>query len=116
MPVVLQVAFHWDEDEAAVHAQSVEVARHLAARTEFAWKLILRDPASRMSGAVYLLADRAKADAWLAELRARRGDAIQARIFEVDEEASLLTRAPLGPARHGTTSIPIDKLNASNDE
>ena len=114
MPVVLQVAFRWDEDEAAVHAASVDQARHLAARTEFVWKLILRDPATRTSGAVYLFGDRPGAEAWLDELRARRGRDIEARIFEVDEEASLLTRAPLGLG--GTASIPVERLNASNDE
>jgi hypothetical protein len=114
MPAVLQVAFRWDEDEAAVHAASIDEARHLAARTEFEWKLILRDPATRTSGAVYLFADRAGAQAWLDELHARRGRDIEARIFEVNEEASLITRAPLGQA--GAASIPVERLNASNDE
>ena len=74
---------------------------------------------SRISGAVYLFADREKAQKWRAELLERRGPSIEARIFEVDEEASRLTRAPLESSTQATAAsvgLPIDQLNASNDE
>jgi hypothetical protein len=116
MPLILQVAFPWDEEEETVRAASLAQARELARRTEFVWKIILRDPQSRVSGAVYLFADREKAETWRAELIARRGAAIEARIFEVDEAASLLTRAPLGEAAAAARSLPVERLNASNDE
>jgi hypothetical protein len=120
MPVILQVAFVWDEDEDRVRAASLEQARELALRDEFEWKLILRNARSKMSGAIYLFADRQRAEAWRSELLARRGPDIEARIFEIDEAASRLTRAPLGDRTGGrssaTTSLPLDELNASNDE
>jgi hypothetical protein len=121
MPVILQVAFLWDEDEDRVRAASLEQARELAARDEFEWKLILRDAQSKMSGAIYLFADRQKAEAWRNELFARRGRDIEALIFEIDEAASRLTRAPLdnratGEGSGAAGSLPVDELNASNDE
>ncbi len=117
MSVILQVAFPWDEDEDAVRAASLVQARELMRREEFIWKIILRDPRSRISGAVYLFADRAKAESWRAGLMARRGPSLEARIFEVDEAASLLTRAPLsGAAQGGAQALTIDRVNASNDE
>jgi len=119
MSVILQVAFPWDEEEAKVRAASLAQARELAKRTEFVWKIILRDPQERISGAVYLFADREKAERWRGELLARRGASIEARIFEIDEEASRLTRAPLGegPAPDAAArALTVDRLNASNDE
>jgi hypothetical protein len=115
MSVILHVLFPWDEDEEAVKAASLAQARELARRDEFVWKIIIRDPQARMSGAVYLFADRRKAEAWRAELTARRGASAEARIFEVDEEASRLTRAPLDGGV-ATKSLTVDRLNASNDE
>jgi hypothetical protein len=116
MAVILQVSFPWDDDERAVHAASLAEARRLANRTEFAWKLILRDPNTKTSGAIYLFEDRREAEAWRVELFARRGHRIEARIFEIDEEASRLTRAPLAAGVAGPPTIPADQLNASNDE
>ncbi|SEB76083.1 Putative mono-oxygenase ydhR [Rhizobiales bacterium GAS188] len=120
MPVILQVSFVWDEDEEAVRAESLAQAQALARRDEFEWKLILRDAQSKISGAIYLFADRQKAEAWRNDLFERRGRDIEARIFEIDEDASRLTRAPIAPATgHGhaaAESMPIDELNASNDE
>ncbi|SED52095.1 Putative mono-oxygenase ydhR [Rhizobiales bacterium GAS191] len=125
MPVILQVSFVWDEDEDAVRAESLAQAQALARRDEFEWKVILRDAPSKISGAIYLFADRQKAEAWRNDLFERRGRDIEARIFEIDEAASRLTRAPIGRAGfapatgHGhaaAESMPIDELNASNDE
>jgi hypothetical protein len=118
MSVILQVAFPWDEDEEAVRAASLAQARELAGRSEFVWKIILRDPQARISGAVYLFADRDKAESWRAELLARRGSSVEVRIFEVDEEASRLTRAPLsgGQPVLAAAALTVDRLNASNDE
>ncbi|MFI5014595.1 MAG: YdhR family protein [Hyphomicrobiales bacterium] len=119
MPVILQVSFSWDDEEETVRAASLAQALELAARTEFAWKMILRDPPTKTSGAVYMFADRAKAEAWRAELFERRGRGIEARIFEIDAEASRLTRAPIGDAAEGgaaASALPIEQLNASNDE
>jgi hypothetical protein len=91
--VVMIVTFPWDAPEDEVHAQSVAKARELASRGEFLSKLILRDAATKTSGAVYVFANRAAAEKWRDDLRQRRGPNVDARIFEVNEEASKLTRA-----------------------
>jgi hypothetical protein len=70
----------------------VAQARDLATRGEFLSRLILRDPATKTSGAVYVFADRAAAERWREDLRRRRGPNVDARVFEVNEEASKLTR------------------------
>ncbi|MEA2841431.1 MAG: putative mono-oxygenase ydhR [Methylobacteriaceae bacterium] len=90
--VVMIVTFPWDAPEDEVHKQSVAYARKLSTRKEFLSKLILRDAATKTSGAVYVFANRAAAEKWRADLRRRRGAHVEARIFEVNEEASKLTR------------------------
>jgi hypothetical protein len=90
--VVMIVTFKCDAPEDEVHAQSLAQARDLATRGEFLSKLILRDPETKISGAVYVFADRAAAERWRDDLRRRRGSDVDARIFEVNEEASKLTR------------------------
>jgi hypothetical protein len=88
--VVMIVTFPWETSEDEVHAQSVAQARELASRGEFLSKLILRDAATKTSGAVYVFANRAAAEKWRDDLRRRRGPDVEARIFEVNEEASRL--------------------------
>jgi hypothetical protein len=90
--VVMIVTFPWDAPEDEVFTQSVAQARDLATRGEFLSKLILRDPATRTSGAVYVFGNRAAAEKWRADLRQRRGPDVEARIFAINEEASKLTR------------------------
>jgi hypothetical protein len=93
--VVMIVTFPWHAPEDEVNAQSIAQARELSARSDFLSKLILRDPATKTSGAVYVFADRAAAEKWRADLRRRRGPDVEARIFEVNEEASRLTSGVL---------------------
>jgi hypothetical protein len=90
--VVMIVTFPWDAPEDEVFTQSVAQARELAARGGFLSKLILRDAATKTSGAVYVFANRAAAETWRDDLRQRRGPGVEARVFEVNEEASKLTR------------------------
>src|SRR5436309_9573619 len=90
--IVMIVTFPWDAAEDEVHRESVAQARDLAARGAFLSKLILRDPATKTSGAVYVFASRAAAERWRGDLRQRRGPDVEARIFEVNEEASKVTR------------------------
>jgi hypothetical protein len=90
--VAMIVTFPWDAPEDEVHEQSVAQARDIAARGEFLSKLILRDAATKTSGAVYVFANRAAAEKWRDDIRRRRGSDVEARIFEVNEEASRLTR------------------------
>jgi hypothetical protein len=93
--VAMIVTFPWDAPEDEVHKQSITQARELAARGECLSKLILRDAATKTSGAVYVFANRAAAEKWREDLRRRRGPDVDARIFEVNEEASKLTRGLL---------------------
>src|ERR1700744_3425615 len=90
--IVMIVTFPWDAPEDEGHTQSVVQARELASRGEFLSKLILRDAATKTSGAVYVFADRAVAERWRDDIRRRRGSDVDARIFEVNEEASTLTQ------------------------
>jgi hypothetical protein len=90
--VVMIVTFPWNAPEDEVHKQSVAQARDLASRGEFLSKMILRDPATKTSGAVYVFANRAAAEKWREDLRERRGPDVDARIFAINEEASKLTR------------------------
>jgi hypothetical protein len=90
--IVMIVTFPWDAPEDEVHAQSIAHARDLASRGEFLSKLILRDAATKTSGAVYVFTDRGAAERWRDDLRRRRGPNVEARIFEVNEEASKLMR------------------------
>jgi hypothetical protein len=102
--VVMIVTFPWDAPENEVFTQSLAQARELATRGAFLSKLILRDPATKTSGAVYVFANRAAAERWREDLRQRRGPDVEARIFEVNEEASKVTR---GLARAET---PLDSV------
>ncbi|MBV9394395.1 MAG: YdhR family protein [Methylobacteriaceae bacterium] len=90
--IVMIVTFPWDAPKEEVHAQSLAQARDLATHGEFLSKLILRDAETKISGAIYVFADRAAAERWREDLRRRRGSNVDARIFEVNEEASKLTR------------------------
>jgi hypothetical protein len=91
--VVMIVTFPWDAPEDEVHRQSIAQARELSGLKEFMSKLILRDAATKTSGAVYVFANRTAAEKWRDDLRRRRGPDVEARIFEVNEEASKLTRS-----------------------
>jgi hypothetical protein len=90
--VLMIVTFPWNAPEDEVHKESVAQARDLAQRGEFLSKLILRDAATKTSGAVYVFANRAAAEHWREDICRRRGSDVEARIFEVNEEASKLTR------------------------
>ena len=89
--IVMIVTFKWDAPEEEVHRESVAQMRDIAQRGEFLSKLILRDPQTKTSGAVYVFADRTAAERWREDIRRRRGSDVEARIFEVNEEASKLT-------------------------
>ena len=90
--IVMIVTFPWDAPEDEVHRETVAYARDLATRGEFVSKMMLRDAQTKTSGAVYVFANRAAAETWRADLRQRRGPDVEARIFEVNEDASKLTR------------------------
>jgi hypothetical protein len=90
--IVMIVTFTWDAPEDEVHRESIAQVREIATRGEFISKLVLRDAETKTSGAVYVFVDRAAAERWRDDIRRRRGSDVDARVFEVNEEASKLTR------------------------
>jgi hypothetical protein len=100
MAVLLQVNVRWEgsEDEAT---GSSEEAHAIAGLDGLLWKIWLRDAESKTSAGVYLFADRAAAEAWVAQmtppvLAAPEASDLRTTIFEIDEAQSVITHAPLG--------------------
>lgn len=100
MPYLLQVDFPYagpwgDEMSNAMQ----DLARSIADEPGLLWKLWTENPTVGEAGGVYLFADRASADAYLAMHRARlKGfgvPAVNAKIFAVNEALSRIDRAPL---------------------
>jgi len=100
MPYLLQVDFPYagpwgDEMSNAMQ----DLARSIADEPGLLWKLWTENPTAGEAGGVYLFADRASADAYLAMHRARlKGfgvPAVNAKIFAVNEALSRIDRAPL---------------------
>jgi len=101
MPVLLQVNFVPGPGQASQsQADKLASARHIAGLPGLAWKVWIQDPGSNTRGGIYLFADLASAQAWGdSQLRPRleQGGAtgISIRYFDVNEEPSRITRAPL---------------------
>jgi hypothetical protein len=101
MPVLLQVNF----TPGAAHAaqtpdDKLDSARRIAGLPGLAWKIWIQDEGSATRGGIYLFEDRHAARAWGEDqLRARltEGGAsdISIRYFDINEEASHITRAPI---------------------
>lgn len=98
MPVILQVNFV-TPDRPAQQAQ-LESAKAIAQQPGLRWKVWINDEAAQTRGGIYLFDDLKSAKAWgddiLPErLKARGATNISIRYFDVNEEASLVTHAPL---------------------
>ncbi|GGC89728.1 YdhR family protein [Chelatococcus reniformis] len=98
MPVILQVNFATAERPAS-QAQ-IESAKAIAQQPGLRWKVWINDEASQTRGGIYLFDDLKSAKAWgddvLPErLKARGATHISIRYFDVNEDASLVTHAPL---------------------
>lgn len=100
MPVLLQVDFPysgpWGEDMAQAMA---ELAQSIAQEPGLLWKIWTENRDTNEAGGVYLFADRASAERYLAMHRARLLDfgvpEVRAKVFDVNAPLSVIDRAPL---------------------
>ncbi|MBL6749802.1 MAG: YdhR family protein [Nevskia sp.] len=103
MPVILQVNFTpGPGHRAQTRAERLDSARRIAAFPGLRWKAWIGNEATDTAGGIYLFDDDARASAWEEQLRQRLSAAgatdVLIRHFEVDEQASAITRAPLEAA------------------
>lgn len=103
MPVILQVNFTpGPAHRAQTRAERLQSAQRIAQFEGLRWKVWIGKEATDIAGGIYLFDDDARASAWEEQLRQRLVAAgasnILIRHFDVDEEASAITRAPLEAA------------------
>lgn len=79
-------------------AALADLARSIAEEPGLLWKIWTENAAEQAAGGIYLFADSASADAYLAMHSARLASfgitGIRARQFEVNEDLTRLTRGP----------------------
>ncbi len=103
MPVILQVNFTpGPAHRAQTRAERLQSAQHIAEFPGLRWKAWIGNQAADTAGGIYLFDNDSRASAWEEQLRQRLAAAgatdVLIRHFEVDEEASAITRAPLESA------------------
>lgn len=98
MSVVFLVEYEWDVDWSTAQFPTAQEAAPLADVPGLQWKLWIRDERTKRRGGFYLFADRASAETWrekiIDKLR-ERSPGVTARILDIDEANSRLTRGPL---------------------
>ncbi|MBS7813660.1 YdhR family protein [Roseococcus pinisoli] len=101
MPAILQVNYR----PSAAQQQLPAAARHASAERinalpGFRWKIWIGSAENGLRGGIYLFDDAASAKSWSDQvskaLTEAGGTELTARIFEVNDELSALTHAPLG--------------------
>jgi len=100
MPVLLQVDFPysgpWGEDMAQAMAG---LAQSIAQEPGLQWKIWTENRDANEAGGIYLFADRANAERYLAMHRARLlgfgVPEVRAKVFEVNAALSAIDRAPV---------------------
>lgn len=104
MAVILQINYVNEADEATVSAMNLTAAPHIAELPGLRWKIFIWNSRTQEGGGIYLFDTRAQAEAWLAspEVAALRQapsvPSFSAKIFDIPEEPSRITRAPLDVA------------------
>lgn len=101
MPVLLQVDFAFAGPwGAGMSAGMKALAESIAREPGLLWKIWTENAAACEAGGIYLFADRASAEAYLAMHRARLAGfgvaQVNAKLFDVNAELSAIDRAPLG--------------------
>ena len=103
MPTILQVNFNYDISEEELARRSTpERAKMFLTLPGLRWKVWIRDTQRRESGGIYLFDDREAAQAYLdgpivAAMKSMPDSTnLTTKLFEVREEVSAVTRAPLG--------------------
>ncbi len=83
----------------AMSAAMADLARDIAGEPGLLWKIWTENPETGEAGGIYLFADAASADAYIARHSARLQafgvSGIRARSFAVNEALSRIDRAPL---------------------
>ncbi|WP_303787105.1 monooxygenase [Azovibrio restrictus] len=84
---------------AEMSAAMADLARDIAGEPGLLWKIWTENPETGEAGGIYLFADAASADAYIAKHSARLQafgvSGIRARSFAVNETLSRIDRAPL---------------------
>ena len=102
MATILQVNFTWDLSEAERDEHfTLDIARRLANFPGLRWKVWLTDEDTKGAGGIYLFDDRqsaqARVDALRPILEGLPGTSdISMRMFDIREDLSEITRAPIG--------------------
>lgn len=100
MAYLLQVDFPytgpWGDEMAQV---MTDLARSIADEPGLIWKIWTENPATQEAGGIYLFEDKAQAEAYLAmhsaRLKAFGIPVVNAKIFSVNQELSVIDRAPI---------------------
>ena len=100
MTHVLQVDFPYPGPFGAAMATDMAgLAQDIAAEPGLIWKIWTENPATAEAGGIYLFADRASAEAYLAMHTARLTGfgipRVNGKIFDVNPALSAIDRAPL---------------------
>ena len=101
MAVILQINFVNKASEEAVASMNLAAAPHIAELPGLQWKVFIRDAQTQEGGGIYLFEMREQAEAWLASpavaavQQAPSVSGFSAKIFDIQEEPSRITRAPL---------------------
>src|SRR5262245_16092988 len=102
MATILQVNFTWDLSPAERDEHStLDGAREIAEFPGLKWTIWINDAEKKTAGGIYLFEDRERAQAWAEVLRPNlealpNTSGISIRHFDIREDASEITRAPIG--------------------
>ncbi|HEX2886560.1 YdhR family protein [Vineibacter terrae] len=101
MPVILQVNYTPSDKQSRQAPQDrIESAKAIAKLPGLLWKVWIEDSVSNTRGGIYLFENLDSAKAWGDGVLATRlaeggGSDVSIRYFDVNEEPSVITRAPL---------------------
>lgn len=101
MSILLQIDFPYSGPWGSeMSAAMRELAESIGGEPGLLWKIWTENSVAGEAGGIYLFSDQASADRYLTMHRARLTSFgvrdIRARLFDINEELSLLDRAPLG--------------------
>jgi hypothetical protein len=97
--VIAQVNYSSDFQSEVAREEKLKTAETRKTIPGFIWKVWLRDEKAGRGGGLFLFEDRASAEAWLAARADRKFSPsttnITVELFDVDEELSRVSRAPI---------------------
>lgn len=104
MPVILHVNYTPSEAQNATpRDQRIASAQNISRVDGLGWKVWVRNPQSGDRGGIYLFDDHASAKAWADDvgkrLAAGGGSKLSLTYFEIDEELSAITHAPIAKTK-----------------